>query len=131
VGHLTGYAPTSWGRAGKRALIDSLNTVLAAHQAICGPGAYRRNPQYARFMRRAAATRQATLRKFPDEGFRAWLERELRSRIVRKLIVQPEGKEASRYSSWQWEGLPLPFDRARAAEDNRRQRKTAGTPPQG
>jgi hypothetical protein len=29
AGYLTGYAPISWARAGKRALIDSLNTALA------------------------------------------------------------------------------------------------------
>lgn len=128
VGYLTGYAPASWAGAGKRTLVDSLNTVLAVHQAICGRWAYRRNPQYARFMRRAAATRQATLRKFPDEGFRDWLERELRSRNARKLIAKPEGKEASRYPSWQSASLPLPFDRARAAERSGRQRAIAAQP---
>lgn len=128
AGYLTGYAPASWAGAGKRALVDSLNTVLAVHQAICGRGAFRRNPQYARFMRRAAATRQATLRKFSNEGFQAWLERELRSRTARKLIAKPEKKEASRYPRWQSECLPLPFDQARAAERSRRQRAIADQP---
>jgi len=40
VGNLTRYSPTSWCRAGVQTLIESLNSVLAVHQAICGRGAY-------------------------------------------------------------------------------------------
>jgi hypothetical protein len=130
AGYLTAYAPLSSPRVGKRLLIQHLNTVLAVHQAICGPGAYRRNPQYVSFMRRAAATRQATLRKFADEGFCAWLERELRSRTVRRLLDKSAKKVGNRCQRWQWKGLPLPFDRARAAEQARRQRATAAQPSQ-
>ena len=38
VGNLTRYSPTSWCRAGVQTLIESLNSVLAVHQAICGAG---------------------------------------------------------------------------------------------
>ena len=68
-GWLTGYSPTSWHRAGVRTLVESLNSVLAVHQTICGRWAYRENLQYVRFVRHARATQQATLRKFRDQGF--------------------------------------------------------------
>ena len=84
VGWLTGYNPTSWYRAGVQTLVDSLNSVLAVHRTICGRWAYRENQQYIRFVQHARATQRATLRKFRDQGFRVWLQRELRSRAVRR-----------------------------------------------
>ncbi|NLF73214.1 MAG: hypothetical protein GX575_29610 [Candidatus Anammoximicrobium sp.] len=119
AGHLTGYRPTSWPRAGVQTLIYTLNTVLAVHGTICGRWAYRQNPQYVRFVQHARATQQATLRKFRDQGFRAWLQRELRSRSVKGAAARAGNNDVnygrSRTSSY----LPLPFDEAQTAEESR------------
>jgi hypothetical protein len=119
AGHLTGYRPTSWPRAGVQSLLWSLDAVLAVHRTICGRWAYRHNPQYVRFVQHARGTQRATLRKFRDQGFRAWLQRELRSRAVRRAAARAGANDVtygrSRTSSY----LPLPFDDARAAEESR------------
>jgi hypothetical protein len=119
AGHLTGYRPTSWPRAGVQTLIYTLNTVLAVHRTICGRWAYRHNPQYVRFVQHARATQRVTLRKFRDQGFRAWLQRELRSRSL-KRIAAGAGKDDGRHGpNWRTSYLPLPFDQAVTAEKSR------------
>jgi len=118
-GWLTGYSPTSWHRAGVRTLVESLNSVLAVHQTICGRWAYRENQQYIRFVRHARATQQATLRKFRDQGFRAWLQRELRSRTVRLAVARAGMTDVGHCPKWKPSCLPLPFDEAQAAEKSR------------
>jgi hypothetical protein len=114
TGRLTGYRPTSWHRAGVQTLVDSLNAVLAVHRTFCGRWAYRENLQYVRFVQHARATQRATLRKFQDEGFRAWLQRELRSRAARRAVAKAGMTHVSHCPKWNC--LPLPFDEARAAE---------------
>jgi hypothetical protein len=119
AGHLTGYRPTSWPRAGVQTLIYTLNTVLAVHRTICGRWAYRHNPQYVRFVQHARATQRATLRKFRDQGFRAWLQRELRSRSLKRTGAGA-GKDDGRHGpNWRTSYLPLPFDQAVTAEKSR------------
>lgn len=119
VGNLTRYSPTSWCRAGVQTLIESLNSVLAVHQAICGRWAYRENQQYIRFMQHARATQQATLRKFRHPGFRIWLQRELRSRTVRHAAARAGSKDLSYHPKSRLSYLPLPFDEAATAEKSR------------
>jgi hypothetical protein len=119
AGHLTGYRPTSWPRAGVQSLLWSLNAVLAVHRTICGRWAYRQNTQYVRFMRHAGATQRATLRKFRDQGFGAWLQRELRSRTVKRAAARAGNNDVSRYPTWKSSCLPLPFDEAARAEKSR------------
>ena len=119
VGWLTGYSPTSWHRAGVRTLVESLNSVLAVHQTICGRWAYRENQQYLRFVRHARATQQATLRKFRDQGFRAWLQRELRSRTARLAVARAGMTDVGHCPKWKPSCLRLPFDEAQAAEKSR------------
>jgi hypothetical protein len=116
AGHLTGYRPTSWPRAGVRTLLWSLNASLAVHQAICGRWAYRRNPLYQRFVQHARATQQVTLRKFRDQGFRAWLQRELRSRAVKHSAATAGANRFGPFPSRRTSCLALPFDDAQAAE---------------
>jgi hypothetical protein len=118
-GWLTGYSPTSWRRAGVQTLVGSLNAVLAVHQTICGRWAYRENQQYLRFVRHARATQQATLRKFRDQGFRAWLQRELRSRAVRHAIARAGMTDVGHCPKWKPSCLRLPFDEAQTAEKSR------------
>jgi hypothetical protein len=117
AGRLTGYRPTSWHHAGMQTLVESLNAVLAVHRAICGRWAYRENLQYVRFVQHAKTTRAATLRKFRDEGFRAWLQRELRSRAARRAVAAAGESGVGRYPTWQSSCLRLPFDEAQAAEN--------------
>ena len=119
VGNLTRYSPTSWCRAGVQTLIESLNSVLAVHQAICGRWAYRENQQYIRFVRRARATQQATLRKFRHPGFRIWLQRELRSRTVRHATAKADSGDLTYCPKSKPTYLPLPFDEAATAERSR------------
>jgi hypothetical protein len=116
AGHLTGYRPTSWPRAGVRTLLWSLNAALAVHQAICGRWAYRRNPQYQRFVQHARATQRVTLRKFRDQGFRVWLQRELRSRTVKRSLATAGANRVGPFASRRTSCLALPFDDAQAAE---------------
>jgi hypothetical protein len=120
AGHLTGYRPTSWPRAGVRTLLWSLNAVLAVHRTICGRWAYRQDPQYLRFVQHARATQRVTLRKFRDQGFRAWLQRELRSRAVKRTAARAGTNYAGRCPNWRTSRLPLPFDAAQAAEASRK-----------
>ena len=119
VGNLTRYSPTSWCRAGVQTLIESLNSVLAVHQAICGRWAYRENPQYIRFVRHARVTQQATLRKFRHPGFRIWLQRELRSRTVRSAAATTSTNDLTYRPKSRPSYLPLPFDEAAKAEKSR------------
>jgi hypothetical protein len=119
TGSLTGYSPTSWHRAGVQTLVDSLNEVLAVHRTFCGRWAYRENLQYVRFVKHVRATRQATLRKFRDEGLRAWLQRELRSRAARRAVAAAGESGVGRCPTWQSSCLRLPFDEAQAAEKSR------------
>jgi len=119
AGHLTGYRPTSWPRSGVQTLIYSLNTVLAVHRTICGRWAYRHNPQYVRFVQHARATQRATLRKFRDQGFRAWLQRELRSRSQRRIAAGAGKNDGGRCPGWRTSYLSLPFDEAVTAEKSR------------
>jgi hypothetical protein len=119
AGCLTGYRPTSWPRAGVQTLLWSLNAVLAVHRTICGRWAYRQNPQYVRFVQHARATQRVTLRKFRDQGFRAWLRRELRSRAVRQFVSNAFEHGRNGYPSRNPACLPLPFDDAQAAEESR------------
>jgi hypothetical protein len=100
-------------------LIDSLNSVLAVHRAICGRWAYRENQQYIRFVRHARATQQATLRKFRHPGFRTWLQRELRSRTVRRAIAKAGTNELGHCPKWKASCLRLPFDELPVAENSR------------
>jgi hypothetical protein len=116
AGHLTGYRPTSWPRAGVRTLLWSLNVALAVHRAICGRWAYRRNPQYLRFVQHAWATQRVTLRKFRDQGFRAGLQRELRSRAVKRSAATAAANRIGPFPSRRTSCLALPFDDAQAAE---------------
>ena len=119
AGHLTGYRPTSWPRAGVQTLLWSLNAVLAVHRTICGRWAYRQNPQYLRFVQHARATQRVTLRKFRDQGFRAWLQRELRSRAVKRTAATAGTNHVGHCPSWRTSSLRLPFDAAQAAEASR------------
>jgi hypothetical protein len=119
AGHLTGYRPTSWSRAGVQTLVHSLNAVLAVHRTICGRWAYRHNPQYVRFVQHARATQRVTLRKFRDQGFRVWLQRELRSRAVKRTAAGTGKNDVSRCPNWKTSYLPLPFDEVAAAEKSR------------
>ena len=119
TGRLTGYSPTSWHRAGVQTLVDSLNEVLAVHRTFCGRWAYRENLQYVRFVQHVRATQRATLRKFQDEGFRAWLQRELRSRAARRAVAAAGESGVGRCPTWQSSCLRLPFDEAQAAEKSR------------
>jgi hypothetical protein len=117
--HLTGYRPTSWPRAGVQTLVYSLNAVLAVHRTICGRWAYRHNPHYVRFVQHVRATQRVTLRKFRDQGFRAWLQRELRSRSVKNITTRAGKNDMSHYPSGRTSYLPLPFDEAVTAEKSR------------
>ena len=119
AGHLTGYRPTSWPRAGVQTLVYSLNAVLAVHRTICGRWAYRHNPQYVRFVQHARVTQRATLRKFRDQGFRAWVQRELRSRSLKRTAAGAGKDDGRRGPSWRTSYLPLPFDEAVTAEKSR------------
>jgi hypothetical protein len=119
VGNLTRYSPTSWCRAGVQTLIESLNSVLAVHQAICGRWAYRENQQYIRFVQHARATQQATLRKFRHPGFRIWLQRELRSRALRRAAATTSTNDLTYRPKSKTSYLPLPFDEAAKAEKSR------------
>ena len=123
AGFLTGYCPTSYRRSGIPALVDSLNSVLAVHRAVCGRWAYRQNRAYAAFLRRVRATRKATLRKFRNEGFQAWLLQELRSRAAKRAAAETAGQGGNGYPRDWPDCLPLPFDDAldklRTAEDSR------------
>ena len=119
TGRLTGYSPPSWSRAGVQTLVDSLNAVLAVHRTFCGRWAYRENLQYVRFVQHARATQRATLRKFQDEGFRAWLQQELRSRAARRAVATAGESGVGRCPKWQSSCLRLPFDQAQAAEKSR------------
>ncbi|MCY2990728.1 MAG: hypothetical protein NTY19_23045 [Planctomycetota bacterium] len=119
IGRLTGYRPTSWSRAGIQTLVHSLNAVLAVHRTICGRWAYRQNPQYLRFVQHARATQRVTLRKFRDQGFRAWLQRELRSRAVKSITTRAGKNDVSHRPSWRTSYLPLPFDEVATANGRR------------
>jgi hypothetical protein len=112
AGFLTGYCPTSWHRAGIPALVDSLNSVLAVHRAVCGRWAYRQNREYAAFLRRVWATRKATLRKFRNERFQAWLLQELRSRAAKRAVAEAAGQGGNGCPRRWPDCLPLPFDDA-------------------
>ena len=116
AGHLTGYRPTSWSRAGVQTLVHSLNAVLAVHRTICGRWAYRRNPQYGSFLKHARVTQRATLRKFRDEGFEAWLQRELRSRAVRRAASEAAKHGENHRQRRNSACLALPFDEVAAAQ---------------
>jgi hypothetical protein len=119
AGCLTGYRPQSWPRAGVQTLLWSLNAVLAVHRTICGRWAYRQNPQYLRFVQHARATQRVTLRKFRDQGFRVWLQRELRSRTVKRTAATAGTNHVGHRPSWRTSSLRLPFDAAQAAEASR------------
>jgi hypothetical protein len=88
------------------------------HQAICGRWAYRRNPQYLRFVQHARATQRVTLRKFRDRGFQVWLQRELRSRAVKRSAETAGANRVGRQGRSQCE-LPL------GSESTRRTSHTA------
>ena len=64
------------------------------------------NPQYLRFVQHARATQRVTLRKFRDQGFRAWLQRELRSRTVKRTAATAGTNRVGRQGRSQSE-LPL------------------------
>jgi len=130
AGHLTGYRPTSWPRAGGRTLLWSLNAALAVHRAICGRWAYRRNPQYLRFVQHARATQRVTLRKFRDQGFQVWLQQELRSRAVKRSAATAGANRVGPFPSRRTSCLALPFDDAQAAEVARMETANARRVPE-
>ena len=80
--------------------------MLAVHRTICGRWAYRQNPQYLRFVQHARATQRVTLRKFRDQGFQVWLQRELRSRAVKRSAATAGLNRVGRQGRSQSE-LPL------------------------
>jgi len=67
-------------------------------------------------MQHARATQQVTLRKFRDQGLRAWLQRELRGRAVKRSAATAAANRIGPFPSRRTSYLALPFDDAQAAE---------------
>jgi len=86
--------------------------------------------QYLRFLQHAPATQRMTLRKFRDQGFRAWLQRELRSRAVKRSAAAAGANRVGPFPSRRTSCLALPFDDAQAAEVARMETANARRVPE-